>query len=345
MKKSLLILAAITLLGMAALFVGCSEETAPVVAPATTDQVYVSGSGCVTLLAGQTIPAGTVCITVDNALNCVNVTYATVNGWQLVEAHLWAGTSLTQMPVNRSGNPVPGQFPYVSGNITGVTTWSYCIPLSVFNLDANMETCNQIGYFAAHAALQQVDANGNVIQTQTGWGEGSRIVNRGSWATYYTMQFFCEPNTPPAAETCETAFAFSGNDADCFLNYGFERWGWVIGPLAPGSYTYDVYAAAGQCDLSKGWNVGAVTVNYDGATATVTYNMSTGFTMDETQVSAGANQFPVMPNGHTSVAPGQYPSIHDGLAGVATDTHTISGLSGNIYVIAHAMSCSNNWPQ
>ena len=38
-----------------------------------------------------------------------------------------------------------------------------------------------------------------------------------------------------------------------------------------------------------------------------------------------------------TVAPGQYPYIHEDLANVQTDVHTVTGLSGDIHVVAHAV--------
>jgi hypothetical protein len=41
-------------------------------------------------------------------------------------------------------------------------------------------------------------------------------------------------------------------------------------------------------------------------------------------------------DGGNSSVPGQYGNIHDELANVTSDSYTISGLSGTIYVVAHA---------
>ncbi len=69
--------------------------------------------------------------------------------------------------------------------------------------------------------------------------------------------------------TCETAFAFGGDPEDCFLNNGFNRWGWSNAPLVEGNYEFEIWAAAGQCNLSKGTQVGILSINYSGGTAIV----------------------------------------------------------------------------
>jgi len=64
---------------------------------ATADElVVIEGSSCASLLAGQTIVAGTVCAVVDG--NDLVLTYQTTGDWRLYEAHLCAGLSILDMP-------------------------------------------------------------------------------------------------------------------------------------------------------------------------------------------------------------------------------------------------------
>ncbi|MGX1930484.1 hypothetical protein [Flagellimonas sp. 2504JD4-2] len=141
---------------------------------------------------------------------------------------------------------------------------------------------------------------------------------------FITIPIECEPS----GEGCETAFA-RGNDGNtCFLDEGFSRWGWTIGPLSEGtSATYEIYSGAGQCDISKGELVGTVDVSYAVGDVEVTYNFFDGVVVSETHTYAGNDMFPTK-NGDPTVAPGQY-SIED-------------NLSGDIYVIAHAVVCGDD---
>lgn len=84
----------------------------------------------------------------------------------------------------------------------------------------------------------------------------------------YTWQQ-CDAPPPPPESGTETAFAYGGEQlATCFLDLDFNsdsksdfnRWGWTNGPLAAGSYSFDIYAGAGQCDLTKGTLVGTLNV-------------------------------------------------------------------------------------
>ena len=66
---------------------------------------------------------------------------------------------------------------------------------------------------------------------------------------------------------------------------------------------------------------------------------STGaqFTLAETDLYVGSEQLARDVNGNFTVAPGQYPTIHDSLNGAVTDNYTVTDLSGAIYVVAHAV--------
>jgi len=154
----------------------------------------------------------------------------------------------------------------------------------------------------------------------------------------YTFRVSITIECQPAA-TCDTAFAYHADYATCFRDLGFSNWGWTNGPLGPGSYEFQLWAGAGGCDLSQGTLVGSVSVNYDGSTAVVTYNMYGDNYMTATHLYVGSNRLPRTKSGKETVSPGQYPYGHDPLNNVTTDGYTVTGLSGDIYVLAHAVVC------
>jgi hypothetical protein len=139
--------------------------------------------------------------------------------------------------------------------------------------------------------------------------------------------------------TCGTAYAYHADSAACFPDLGFTKWGWTNGPLGPGSYEFQLWEGAADCDTSKGRLVGQVTVNYNGSTAVVTYQMYEGNWMTATHLYVGNNRLPRDRKGDETVTPGHYPYVHDSLNNVATDTYAVTGLSGDIYVVAHAVVC------
>ncbi len=137
----------------------------------------------------------------------------------------------------------------------------------------------------------------------------------------------------------ETAYA-KGDPSDCFLEYGFHRWGWtnVMNNTPGATYELPIWAAAGQCDTDKGTHVGTlVVVVGTGNTATVTYNMFNGFTLKETQLYVGGTLFPLS-NGGWTVASGQFPYKNENLDGASSDTHNVDLPSdGTFNLIAHSV--------
>jgi hypothetical protein len=119
----------------------------------------------------------------------------------------------------------------------------------------------------------------------------------------------------------DTAYA-KGDPNDPFCNH-FSQWGWT-NPIEPGTYTWDLWAGAAQCDISKGTLVGTVDVVYDwDGYVTVTFNLDDEYDLKETHVYAGDTMFPKDRRGRDTVAPGQY--TNDG------------PFEGEIYVIVHAV--------
>jgi len=141
---------------------------------------------------------------------------------------------------------------------------------------------------------------------------------------------------------CETAYAYGCSYchcyATCFSHYNFSNWGWTNGPLPHGDYTFKIYTGAAQCDISKGTKVGWLTVRYHCSTAVVTYHMYYGHKMDETHLYVGNEPLPRDNHGDYTTSPGQFPLSHD-LDNTSTDSYVVKGLSGKIYVVAHAVVC------
>lgn len=120
----------------------------------------------------------------------------------------------------------------------------------------------------------------------------------------------------------ETAFA-KGSTSQCFLDYGFSRWGWT-NPITVGTYTMPVYAGAGQC--TGGTYVGTVRVSYLGDYVAFKFQLDPMFDLNGTSVYAGYTRFPQVKIGKktmSTVAPGQY--------------YVTYPLEGGIFVIAHAV--------
>jgi len=327
---------------------GCSvekiEEDAGETHPMSPVSIEITGDNvCVDIIAAQSMVVGDICVEILEESNELCVTYTTSDEWELTETHLWVGESIATMPQTRKGNPRIGHFPHHSGDITGNTTWCCYISLTEFGLQGDETICEKDLYIAAHSELRLENADGSYTY-ETGWGAGVPIVERGSWATYYGIHLSCD-GWPPLNSESKSSFARGCEDyAICFLEIdlddpdddGPQRWGWTNGPLQNGTYHFDLYVEANECDLAAGLLVGNLAVEYAGGTATVTYNLYQDLTLSEVQLYVGNE---ILPRylGEFSTGPGHYPVINTGLGDVSTHTCAVSGLSGDIYVVAHAV--------
>jgi hypothetical protein len=133
----------------------------------------------VPLCAGQHINIGTVTVKTGSDDN-VYVTYTLKSNWFIQQLHLYVGDD-AGIPVNGSGNPVPGHFPYSITFLPPYTIQEYTFIIP------NMPSTFTI---AAHAAVVKISSgNGNIIDQQTAWGDGcdgTRIVDQGNWGTKFT---------------------------------------------------------------------------------------------------------------------------------------------------------------
>lgn len=152
------------------------------------------------LIAGQNIQSGT--ITVQNSEDSLYVTFSTINGWTLGKTHLYVG-ELQNLPTTPTGNPQIGNFPYQHTFNPYTTSDQYAIAL------ADLPECFIV---ATHAETHLLDANGNVIQSETSWGNGTQFNQSGSWAMYssYCVQACDEP----CVYTTESFDLFGGQTID-----------------------------------------------------------------------------------------------------------------------------------
>jgi hypothetical protein len=287
-----------------------------------------SNTPCVSLIAGQSIDAGSICFEQMN--DQLKVTFTVTGDWMLDEAQLWIGTDQNGYPKAKNGNPIPGQFPFPSGSIDA-QSYIFYIPFSYLGYTGGA-ACY---YVMAHASISRpLGTDPQTYQQETGWGQGDRVTQRGNWATRFQI---ClddfDPDGDPDGDS-ETAFAYAGDAARCFITDGFSRWGWTNGAFTPGNYTLPLWAGAGQCDLTNGTNVGNVTVLYLNGSANVSYSTNPPYLLTAVHFYAGNAMYP-MNNGTPTVAPGQYPYV---VSGISTNTHSfqVGGLGGSIYIIAHA---------
>jgi hypothetical protein len=76
-----------------------------------------------------------------------------------------------------------------------------------FNL-SDFEDCFIV---AAHAEVHKLDGNGNVIQSETAWSDGTEFNGQGSWASYAD---YCKQECPACEYTTAVTALYGGQTID-----------------------------------------------------------------------------------------------------------------------------------
>jgi hypothetical protein len=124
----------------------------------------------------------------------------------------------------------------------------------------------------------------------------------------------------------------------CFMDYGFDSFGWTNGALSPAETfksTYELFANVEGCGISNATKVGLMELHYFNGTATATITLLPGYTMSKSALYIGNEMFPKV-EGVNTIDPANYPYKHD-LSSASSDSFTVNGLSGNIYIIGYVL--------
>ncbi|MNU99594.1 hypothetical protein D3C71_897360 [compost metagenome] len=236
--------------------VGSSQRTTQVSAPCGTP--YTTD-----LLAGQNIDAGNV--TIYNTQDSLYIFVETSGNWRLTSTKIYVGT-LAGMPQTSTGNPKVGQFPYKKNFSPSATSSLTVISLS------GLPACYIV---AVHVDLQEV-VNGTVVQTQTGWANGSPIPGN-NWAMYAN---YCTQACNPCVYPTTTTTLFAGqtinvgtlsitNDANnIHVTYQLTN-GWYlgevhlyVGPLSQMPVNSQNVPIPGHFPINETFGAGVQTISY-----------------------------------------------------------------------------------
>ena len=145
-----------------------------------------------TLVAGQTIPVGTV--VVSNDLNFIYVTYNTTGDWKLDQVHLYVQDA---QPAERL---TPGQAPFkVDPLPVGTTTYTFIVPMDTIDCGSNI-------WIQAHASV-----SGN--RSETAYGGAITPAGGNSW--YGNISYLVECCEPPETE-CKISASAVVTDVKCY---------------------------------------------------------------------------------------------------------------------------------
>lgn len=271
-------------------------------------------------------------VTIGNDGTDLYVTIEMTGDWLLENTYWYIGTA-AGAPATINGD---GTIDFGNGNVTNLPNNYYAPGAGVSSYQFTTALSTLPDCYIAIIYVKAVNAanpDGVAVWAKNNTKPG------GFWVDYCTQS--C--NTPPPLGDCETAYAWGGDNANCFLGIAgvnSNNWGWSNGPLSAGDYEFDIYAGAGQCNLDHGTLVGTLDVSYDGSTVTVTYNVVDGVVLTETHLYVGNDILPTK-HGHYTTAPGQFPYKHHSV-NAQTDSFTVNGLSGDIYIAAHSGVCPDS---
>ncbi len=202
--------------------------------------------------------------------------------------------------------------------------------------------------------------------TQQFSAEDDYINITGDDGVYVFAYGICTDTEDPQA--CETAFAKFENietsDSDLEIGYvltnkssdnpeGYPmlsitaKWGWAGNIKDDGTYTYDIWAAAGKNDTSKGYLVGDLSVTKDGNSVNVTYSMDSGYVMDELHLFAMDTKPTGTANGQfkygDSASSGVFENLNGGEETQFTLNFDLTDNDGDgIWFIAHSVVCDDD---
>ena len=252
----------------------------------------------VRLLAGQKHEAGSVFIV--NNKEKLYVAYHTTDDWKIKAIHLFVG-ACDNLPVNKPGNLVPGQFPY-KVEFDSLQTFHYVeIPL-----DALPKGCLCV---SAHAEVVKV-VDGNIVQSETAFGEGEKVGNNWFMKFDYCIAD-CE-DVPPAMVCYEDETAWAAG----------ERY------VAQGNWaTYTPYVANATVNVLAGQNYLVGTATFSevvNGKVTITLAALNGAKLQDVAESVKVQGYETPPSGNP--APGQFTTYKGNQTTVVVDAYAYYGI-------------------
>ncbi|MGM0934965.1 MAG: hypothetical protein ACQEWD_16165 [Bacteroidota bacterium] len=139
----------------------------------------------------------------------------------------------------------------------------------------------------------------------------------------------CETDLP----SCETAYMYTDTSFDD-LEINNASWGWALDfDEADGTYEYEIYAAAGQNDITKGYLVGVVHLTVAGNDVTVDIELCDGADADD-----GGHLYFDDDVAPTTTAPGQFGEVIPGFDDDTSWSTQYSG-DGDFWLVVHLDVC------
>ena len=333
MKKSLKTLVYL-LIAVPILFIGCKKSDLTDGSNPSTSVEKASPAYCGTPVVKKLYTYGadnTIYgdVTVGNDLYNLYVTIHLSGDWVFWNdgfasyekgCHLFVGSEAELLALNENNvvnhdADLTGYFAFydfnyhTDGTELGTQTYSFIVPRTSISVNCPI--------IVAGASIKNTAGDLKLVSAK------QELKHNAYWFSY-CMQT-CTTNSG-------TAYAYGESVATCFTaipNIASNNWGWT-NKIGQGTYDWPIYAGAGLCSTDKGTLVGTLHVVYATGTATITYIMNAGVSLDGTHVSVFMNpkMLPKNSKGQYITSPGQFPYTGNPV--------TVTGLTGDIWIAAHA---------
>ncbi len=154
-----------------------SETEEMVQLKSATGSLSLCASTYIPLITGQNSVCGDLII--GNTIDMLNVSFVPNSSHTLLEVHLWIGTEMADIPINKSNIPVPGKFPYKG---TGFPHFTFSIDLTDICEDPQELLEGKDLYVVAHTQLMNNDTG----LEESAWSAGEQLSANGwSMCTSY----------------------------------------------------------------------------------------------------------------------------------------------------------------
>lgn len=234
------------------------------------DCVWVWHESVHPIIAGQHYQVGEITLSTDGVSIFLHI--QAYEGSLFDEVHIYLYDNLEDIPTD--GRPAPGQAPHKFELEVETDSLIVELPWDVIYMDDIYPVVHlaftQTAGFDIRDGSEFTDGPG-----ETAYGGDNPNEGPGWWFYMdhiFTGEWICgePPVDPPTECDCETVYAYFGVHS---IEFDSQAWGWYA-PFMAG--TFELYAGAGQNDLSKGTFVGYITVDLLG---NISFDLEEGFTI------------------------------------------------------------------
>ena len=298
------------------------------------------------LIAGQSIDAGTVTVTNDD--ENLYVTVFSTYGFQQVDENIKMSIGdIAELPSKR---PPAGHFDYKWTEVNGdgtPNTHTFTIELEGLEFWDGKGNCESAETSTPFYIILHADVLTESGSSETAFGGCIDPDTKGAWWYYMEYEAQC------CDQELKDSWAFKNPHGDsdqwsfCFLDEGFDNWGWTIGSFNyVERYNKIKLKIDGQLDdtckpRENTLDIGYVEFWIDNPNSKEIQVRivieDVLYSLENTNVYVGEEKYPIDGGGSYTIDPSYFGNSHENLGGVMSDEFTIVGIDfDSFYIMVHA---------